>query len=58
VLRSVVVHRGSYLSGHYTALVKYGDYWFRCDDSRVGKISVTEGMMEASSGYIFVYKKQ
>ena len=57
VLNAVVVHTGSHMSGHYTALTKYKEMWFRCDDSIVRKVGVAEALMEASSGYIFVYMK-
>ena len=56
-LKAVVVHKGSHMSGHYTALTNVGGKWFRCDDSRVESIGIAQVLMEASGGYLFFYEK-
>jgi len=57
-LKAVVVHKGSHLSGHYTAITNVGGKWFRCDDAKVNEIGAAQLLMEGSGGYILFYEKR
>ena len=51
-LSSFIQHNGDVNSGHYTAVVKIGSRWYKCNDSSV---HVTELKYELKSSYILFY---
>ena len=57
--RAVIHHHGSRTTGnqergHYTANIKKGDYWMRCDDSLVSE--TTANKAGSDTAYIFLTK--
>lgn len=55
-VQAVVTHHGrTPLGGHYTADVKKGGGWYRCDDGHITKLGVSNPDM--GSGYLYVLKK-
>ncbi|ESN98084.1 hypothetical protein HELRODRAFT_113992 [Helobdella robusta] len=56
-LYSVVNHRGTADSGHYTCFIRqHKDHWFRCEDNLITKASVDDVLN--SEGYLLFYHKQ
>ena len=45
--------------GHYVAYVKKANQWYKCNDSRISKVSNIKEVQEAANlAYFFVYKKR
>lgn len=56
-LYSVVNHRGTADSGHYTCFIRqHKDHWFRCEDNLITKASIQDVLR--SEGYLLFYHKQ
>ncbi|MBY0110061.1 MAG: ubiquitin carboxyl-terminal hydrolase [Candidatus Babeliaceae bacterium] len=62
-----VIHFGDLASGHYTAVVKYGNQWYNCDDfpnpdiSKISKqeaINRIQGSGSKEQGYIYFFERQ
>ncbi len=51
-LASFIQHHGNVNSGHYTAVVKMGSNWFRCNDNQIHKVDMNK---ELKSSYILFY---
>ncbi|XP_066911966.1 uncharacterized protein [Clytia hemisphaerica] len=60
-LQAIVYHHGnSANSGHYTAVVKYGETWYRVDDESVVPIPNVQSQYKVddrSVPYLLIYKK-
>lgn len=54
-LVAVNVHKGSIDGGHYYDLIKKGDTWFECNDSRITPIENVAAAIE--QGYFFVLER-
>ena len=55
-LIAVVEHSGSFDSGHYTALVRMENRWFRCNDTEVREVSFSESF--GSRGYLAFFRQE
>ncbi len=56
-LFSVVNHKGTLESGHYTCYIRQrGDEWFKCDDHVITQASLDQVL--ESEGYLLFYHKQ
>ena len=56
-LYSVVNHRGTADSGHYTCFIRqHKNQWFRCEDHLISKASLKDVLK--SEGYLLFYHKQ
>lgn len=56
-LYSVVNHRGTADSGHYTCFIRqHKDHWFRCEDNLITKATLDDVLN--SEGYLLFYHKQ
>lgn len=58
-LRSFVCHFGSTVrSGHYIAYVLEGEQWYRCDDSRVEKVSPRQVYDAQQIAYLYFFERK
>lgn len=56
-LYSVVNHRGTADSGHYTCFIRqHKDHWYRCEDHLITKANISDVLH--SEGYLLFYHKQ
>lgn len=56
-LYSVVNHRGTADTGHYTCFIRqHKDHWFRCEDNVITKAAMDDVLK--SEGYLLFYHKQ
>jgi ubiquitin carboxyl-terminal hydrolase 22/27/51 len=56
-LYSVVNHRGTADTGHYTCFIRqHKDHWYRCEDHLITKANITDVLH--SEGYLLFYHKQ
>lgn len=56
-LYSVVNHRGTADSGHYTCFIRqHKNHWFRCEDNIITKANMDDVLQ--SEGYLLFYHKQ
>ncbi|GEM_PF-3834900 len=64
-LFACVIHTGSTDSGHYMAVVRYGNQWFFCDDDTVLPVTVQEAQQYTEGrdgringqGYIYFFER-
>ena len=54
-LYAVIQHNGGLNSGHYQALVRYGEQWFRCNDGSVSLCS-ERSVLDAKKAYLLFYE--
>ena len=52
-LFGVAVHHGTMQNGHYTAFVRRGATWFRCDDASVNVVPPEE--VKSCRAYLLFY---
>ena len=55
-LKSVINHHGEMDNGHYYCHQKYGDGWFKCNDSKINDIGTKLGIMDKKDAYVFFYE--
>ncbi len=56
-LMGLILHKGSPTnSGHYLSMVKVGDIWFECDDTRITKIEFNH-FYNSYTVYMIFYKR-
>ena len=57
ILKGVIHHRGSTLSGHYFSSNLWNNKWYRCDDSMIREISMTPAVRDQDAYILFYYHK-
>jgi len=52
-----MVHLGTYFGGHYIAISKRNNKWFKFNDERVTKIKSTRYLLN-NKAYVLIYKSR
>ncbi|SBT86182.1 ubiquitin specific protease, putative [Plasmodium malariae] len=57
VIESIICHSGNSYNGHYTAIVKYNDGFYKCNDDKIKKLTNPYNPENISDIYLLLLKR-
>ena len=57
-LIGLINHTGNIDEGHYVAIVKSEEKWYKIDDEKVSEVKIKRKENQSPFGYIFFYERQ